>query len=122
VILALVDDPLAAALIAEARSLDLDVLVEVHDETEMARAAGLGADLIGVNNRDLRTFATDLGVTETLAARAPADAFLVSESGLFEPSDVARVAAAGARAMLVGESLMRCPDVAAAARRLLADA
>lgn len=120
VILAMVDDALAADQIAEARRLGMDVLVEVHDEAEMARAAALGADLVGVNNRDLRTFVTDLGATERLAALAPSGALLVTESGIGGPEDVSRLAAAGAEAMLVGESLMRQADVAFATRLLLA--
>jgi indole-3-glycerol phosphate synthase len=119
VILAMVDDALAADLMAEARRLGMDALVEVHDEAEMARAGGLGAALVGVNNRDLRTFVTDLSATERLAALAPPDALLVTESGIFTPQDVARLERAGATAMLVGESLMRQPDVAAATRTLL---
>jgi indole-3-glycerol phosphate synthase len=119
VILAMVDDALAAALMAAARAHGMDVLVEAHDEAELDRAAGLGADLVGVNNRDLRTFATDLAVTERLAARAPAGALLVTESGIFTPDDAARLERAGARAMLVGESLMRQADVTAATRGLL---
>jgi indole-3-glycerol phosphate synthase len=97
----------------------MDALIEVHDEAEMARAAALGGDLVGVNNRDLRTFITDLAVTERLSAQVPENAILVSESGVFTPADVSRVSAAGARAILVGESLMRQPNVAAAARALL---
>ncbi|MFI4977001.1 MAG: indole-3-glycerol-phosphate synthase, partial [Caulobacterales bacterium] len=120
VILAMVDDALAADLIAEAARFGLDVLVEAHDEAEMARAAALGANLIGVNNRDLRTFVTDLATTARLAPLAPAGALLVTESGIATPADAARLEAAGAHAMLVGESLMRQPDVAAAARALLA--
>jgi indole-3-glycerol phosphate synthase len=85
----------------------------------MARAARLGADLVGVNNRDLRTFDVDLAVTERLAALAPAGALVVTESGVFTPADGARLERAGARAMLVGESLMRRPDVADATRSLL---
>ena len=100
----------------------MDALVEVHDEAEMARAGALGADLVGVNNRDLRSFVTDLGVTERLAPRAPAGALLVTESGLFTAKDAVRMARAGASAMLVGESLMRQADVAAATRALLAGA
>jgi indole-3-glycerol phosphate synthase len=119
VILAMVDDALAADLMTEARRLGMDALVEVHDEAEMARAAALGAGLIGVNNRDLRTFVTDLSVTERLAGHAPAEALLVTESGIFTPADVARLERAGARAMLVGESLMRQADVTAATRALL---
>jgi indole-3-glycerol phosphate synthase len=98
----------------------MDVLVEVHDAAEMARARALGADLIGVNNRDLRSFVTDLAVTERLAAAAPQAALLVTESGIFTAADAARLERAGAKAMLVGESLMRQPDVTAAVRALLA--
>ena len=118
VILAMVDDSLAAELLSEARRWGMDALVEVHDEGEMSRAAGLCADMIGVNNRDLRTFVTDLAVTERLATLAPANALLVTESGISTPRDMARLEACGARAMLVGESLMRQDDVAAAARTL----
>jgi indole-3-glycerol phosphate synthase len=120
VILAMVDDALAADLMAAARAYGMDVLVETHDAAEMARAARLGADLVGVNNRDLRTFAVDLAVTERLAAAAPANALLVTESGIFTPADAARLERSGARAMLVGESLMRQADVASATRALLA--
>jgi indole-3-glycerol phosphate synthase len=119
VILAMVDDALASELMAEAARFGMDVLVEAHDEAEMARAAALGADLIGVNNRDLRTFQVDLANTERLAALAPADALLVTESGIFTPADAARLERSGAKAMLVGESLMRQADVAAATRALL---
>ena len=120
VILAMVDDGLAAELMAAASAFRMDALVEVHDEAELDRAAALGAGLLGVNNRDLRTFVTDLAVTERLAARAPREALLVTESGIFTAADAARLESAGARAMLVGESLMRQADVAAATRALLA--
>jgi indole-3-glycerol phosphate synthase len=103
---------------AHARGLGLDVLVEVHDEAELDDAAAAGADLIGINNRDLRSFATDLAVTERLAPKAPAGALVVSESGIFEPSDLERLEACGADAFLVGESLMRERDVGQALRRL----
>ncbi len=119
VILAMIDDALAADLMGEAETLGMDALVEVHDAAELARAAALGATLIGVNNRDLRTFMTDLAVTERLATAVPAGALLVAESGIFTPADARRLAAAGAKAMLVGESLMRQPDVTAATRALL---
>jgi indole-3-glycerol phosphate synthase len=119
VILAMVDDSLAAELLREAPRWGMDALVETHDEAELERAGRLGATLIGVNNRDLRTFVTDLAITERLAARTPANALLVTESGIFTPADAARLERAGAVAMLVGESLMRQADVAAATRGLL---
>jgi len=110
-IVAALDDALLAALHRRARALDLDVLVEVHDEAELERALAIGARLIGVNNRDLRTFAVDLATTERLAARIGDPAvLLVAESGIGSPADVARLARAGARGFLVGESLMREPD------------
>jgi indole-3-glycerol phosphate synthase len=120
VILAITDDALAAELLAEAVRFGMDALVEAHDETEVDRAVALGAQAIGVNNRDLRSFVTDLAVTERLATRIPPDRLLVTESGIGAPADVRRLAASGARAMLVGESLMRQADVAAATRTLLA--
>ena len=119
VILAMVDDDVAAALMREAERFGMDALVEVHDEAEMGRAGRLGATLVGVNNRDLRSFVTDLAVTERLAAMAPAGALLVTESGIFTPDEVRRLERSGAGAMLVGESLMRQADVAAATRALL---
>ncbi len=119
VILAMIDDALAADLMSEAARLGMDALVEVHDEAEMDRAGALGATLVGVNNRDLKTFIVDLAVTERLAARAPNAALLVTESGLFTGADAARLEASGAKAMLVGESLMRQADVEAATRSLL---
>jgi cyclic pyranopterin phosphate synthase len=112
----------AQRLVAAARDFGLDVLAEVHDEAELDRALRLGARLIGINNRDLRSFETRLDTTERLAPRVPPDRIVVSESGIGSPADVARVAAAGARAILVGESLMRQPDVTAATRALLAPA
>ncbi|WP_091739633.1 indole-3-glycerol phosphate synthase TrpC [Phenylobacterium immobile] len=120
VILAMIDDELASSLIAEARRFGMDALVEVHDEAEMARAAALGADLVGVNNRDLRTFTLDLANTERLAKLSPPGALLVTESGIFTAADAARLEARGAKAMLVGESLMRQADVQAATQALLA--
>jgi indole-3-glycerol phosphate synthase len=119
VILDMVDDSLAAELLSEARRFGMDALVETHDEAEMARAAALGAELIGVNNRSLRTFEVDLSTTERLASCAPQGALLVTESGIFTPADVKRLEKSGAKAMLVGESLMRQADVAAATRTLL---
>lgn len=120
VILAMVDDAVAAALMAEAKRWGMDALVEVHDEAEMARARGLEAALVGINNRDLRTFEVSLSVTERLAPLKPDGALLVGESGIFTADDAARISAAGCSAMLVGESLMRQADVTAATRALLA--
>lgn len=120
VIMAMIDDALAADLMAEAARLGMDALVEVHDEAERDRALALGATLLGVNNRDLRSFVVDLAVTERLAVDLPDDVLLVTESGVFTADDAARMKSAGARAMLVGESLMRQADVTAATRVLLA--
>lgn len=120
IILAMIDDALAAEVLSEARRHGMDALIETHDEAEMARAASLGGDLIGINNRSLRTFEVDLGTTDRVSALSPPSALLVAESGLSTPDDVARVSLGGARAILVGESLMRQTDVAAAAKELLA--
>ena len=120
VIMASVDDALAADLVAAADHWGMDALIEVHDEAELDRALLLPSSLIGVNNRDLRTFETDLGVTERLAPRLSGGFTLVAESGIAGPEDVARLSRAGATAFLVGESLMRQDDVAAATRALLA--
>lgn len=120
VIMAAVDDPTARDLIAEARRTGMDVLIETHDAVEMARASVLGGDLIGINNRDLKSFITDLGVTERLAPQAPPEALIVAESGVAGPSDAHRLRAAGARALLVGELLMRAQEPADLARALIA--
>ncbi len=106
------------ALAAHARGLGLDVLVEVHDEPELDLALTSGAELIGINNRDLRSFHTDLAVTERLAPRARGRACVIAESGIVGPEDVRRLARAGARGYLVGESLMREADVGLALRKL----
>ena len=119
IIMAAVTDDEAQALSDTAGESGLDVLVEVHDDAELDRALTLPSRLIGVNNRDLRTFHTDLAVSERLAARVPDDRLLVGESGIGAPEDVARLAEAGIHAILVGESLMRQDDVAAATRALL---
>ncbi len=119
VIMACVDDELAIDLTEAASDYGMDALVEVHDEAELERALTLDARLIGVNNRDLRTFETKLETTERLAPRVPKDRILVAESGINTGVDIARLTRAGARAFLVGESLMRQSDVAAATRALL---
>lgn len=120
IIMAAVDDECAADLADAASTYSMDALVEVHDGVDLDRALKLGAHLVGINNRSLVGFETDLAVTERLAPRVPGDRLLVSESGIFTAADIARLERAGARAFLVGESLMRQTDVAAATRTLLA--
>ena len=107
-------------LSAAIRTAGLDPLVEVHDEAELDAALACGADLVGINNRDLRTFVTTVDTTIRLAARVPAGVTLVSESGIRGPGDVARLRAAGVHAILVGEHLLRQPDVGAAVGNLMA--
>ena len=119
VILAAVDDATARELAAAARALGMAVLAEVHDEAELDRALVLDTPLIGINNRDLKSFATTLATTERLAPRVPADRIVIAESGIFTHADLDRLAESGVRAFLVGESLMRQEDVAAATRALL---
>jgi indole-3-glycerol phosphate synthase len=119
IIVAALDDVLMAEIEAAARERGMDCLVEVHNEDEMERASRLKSRLIGVNNRDLKRFATDLSTTERLAPLAPAGTLLVSESGINTHADLQRLSACGARTFLVGESLMRQADVQAATRQLL---
>ncbi len=119
IIVAALDDAQMAEIEAAALERGMDALVEVHDEAEMDRAARLKSRLIGVNNRDLKRFVTDLGNTERLAPLAPDGALLVSESGINSHADLLRLEASGIRTFLVGESLMRQPDIAAATRTLL---
>jgi indole-3-glycerol phosphate synthase len=120
IIMASVTDKIARELYSAAVHWNMDTLVEIHNENELDRALKLGAKLIGINNRDLHTFETSLAVTERLAPRVPKGHVLVSESGIFTPADIARMNAAGVSAFLVGESLMRQPDVTLATRTLLA--
>jgi indole-3-glycerol phosphate synthase len=123
VIMASLGDAQARELIAAAAGFGMDSLVEVHDEAEMDRALALDAKLIGVNNRNLKTFEVDLETTARLATQVPDNVLLVAESGIFMHDDIARLKDhAGVGAFLVGESLMRQEDVAAATRALLGDA
>lgn len=117
-IVAALEQPQLVALFQTASALGLSTLVEVHDEDEMERAIDAGAEVIGINNRDLRSFHVDLAVTERVGKLCPPDATLVAESGIFTRSDVERLAQAGASAILVGESLILAPDRAAALRDL----
>jgi indole-3-glycerol phosphate synthase len=114
IIMASVSDGDAKELFEAARRWKIDALVEVHDEREVERALILGADMIGINNRDLRTFVTDLAVTLTLAPRIPPGILVVAESGLASPGDLRRLSEIGVTTFLIGESLMRKPDVASA--------
>lgn len=118
-IMAALTDTEARSLEVLARALDLDVLVEVHDQEELERALGLQTKMIGVNNRNLKTLKTDIQTTFHLAGMVPPDRFLLSESGIRTHEDVQSLATIGVRAYLVGESLMRQDDVTLATRRLL---
>ncbi len=109
----ILSDQALADLLGSAREAGLDALVEVHDAEELERARRAGATLLGINNRDLSTFRTDLAVTEALLSRVADDAVVVSESGIASGDDVARVGAAGASAVLVGETILRARDPAA---------
>jgi indole-3-glycerol phosphate synthase len=120
IILAEVDDRTAGDLASAAKDWDMDAIAEVHNAAELDRALELDCRLIGINNRNLNTFEVSLEMTEKLAPKIPPDRIVVGESGIFTPADIARLAKAGVHTYLVGESLMRQADVAAATRALLA--
>jgi indole-3-glycerol phosphate synthase len=122
IIMAAVHDATAVQLTTAAHGLGMDVLAEVHDRAELDRALAVDTRLIGINNRDLKTFVTDLAVTEALVPLVPEDRIVIAESGIFTHADLERLAGAGVGAFLVGESLMRQADVAEATRTLLTGA
>ena len=122
IIMAALDDAAAKAIEDAAFALDMDVLLEVHQEDELERALHLKSRLIGINNRDLHTFRTSLDVSERLAPKVPGECIIVAESGLNTPADLAHLSRIGISTFLVGESLMRQSDVTAATRALLARA
>lgn len=121
-IAAILDDRRMRELYRLAKDLGMDVLIEVHDEAELERSLALRPTLIGINNRNLKTFVTDLAVTERLIGRMPKEVTVVSESGISGPEDIAKLQSIGAKAVLVGEHFMRQPDVGAAVHRLMGPA
>jgi indole-3-glycerol phosphate synthase len=122
IIMAMIDDKTARTLFDAAKNLGIDALVEVHNEAELNRALKLDAELIGINNRDLKTFETDIATAIRLAPQVPSDVLIVAESGLSSPADLKALAKAGITTYLVGESLMRASDVEQATRALLESA
>ncbi len=120
-IMACLEDSQAKELCDFSRQLGMDVLVEVHDQRELERGLKLNSELIGINNRNLKTLSVSLATTIELVRNVPGDRLAISESGLDNPADLARMAGVGARCFLIGESFMRKPDVAAAVREMIAD-
>jgi indole-3-glycerol phosphate synthase len=118
-IMAMIGDSLASELESAAEHWGLDVLIEVHNDSELERALKLRSRMIGINNRDLHTFETTLATTERLAPMIPKERMIVGESGLFTPADLARLSRVGVNTFLIGESLMRQQDVTAATRTIL---
>ena len=118
IIMGMIDDATAKALFNEAAALGLDALIETHDEAELARAVKLGGPMIGINNRDLRTFDTTLDTFASLASKAPNHCTLIAESGIFTQEDILRLAENGAQGYLIGESLMRQEDIEGAVKNL----
>ncbi len=119
IILAQIDDATAKALAKTAKAWGMDAIAEVHDATELERAMDLDCRMIGINNRNLKTFEVTLATTERLAPHVPKDRIVIGESGIFTPADIARLKAVGVSTFLVGESLMRQADVAKATKALL---
>lgn len=119
IIMAEVDDTTARDLASAAADWGMDAIAEVHDDAELDRALELPCRLIGINNRNLKTFETTLATTERLAPRVPEDRIVIGESGIFTPADIARLGKVGVNAFLVGESLMRQADVTTATKELL---
>lgn len=119
-IAAALDRGMLKALFREAKSLGMDAIIEVHDQRDLDKALGVDAEIIGINNRNLKTLEVDLGITRELAAKIPAGKVVISESGVREPEDVASLASAGIRAVLIGTVFMEADDIGAEVKRIMA--